>query len=285
MISGHISSVGVLAKPLLNGADGIVAYALRSTLYLKTRKGLFCLAANELPRGPVNLNCSITQFEFAATPANWQLKNGVLSIDDLYIFALSGVEIWSPNIPVFYPYRLVKKLAIIKSVLEQTQPQQNTFVEQEINRQLSTGATALKQWLYNPGGEIPEDLTKLIGCGNGLTPAGDDFLSGVLIALHYLQRRKERQVLQRRINDHSPGRTNDISLALLSAAGTGNPVEPVHDLMFEVCSNTDNAARISTLARTVVSIGHSSGWHILAGICTSLETTAGNKNREFINTT
>lgn len=272
MIHGHISSVGVLANTLLNGAQGKVAYAFISTLYLQTEENdLFCLTASKHPRGPLNLQTSVAQFQSVAAGTVWRLRDRQIKIGRLFSFELAGSRMWAPCVPAYNTKTVAQKLPLLKQTINETQPSTSGNLTNAISAQLTLGITALEQWLTNTEQRIPEAARKLIGCGDGLTPAGDDYLSGVLITLHYLQHLQARSSLQRWVNDLASSRTSDISRSHLAAAGEGNAVEPVHELLSELFSPVGDDARLTQLTHEVSNIGHSSGCYILKGISAAFE--------------
>ena len=117
-----------------------------------------------------------------------------------------------------------------------------------------------------------ETLCGLIGLGIGLTPSGDDFLSGVLAALQITKPR--HGPLCEALSDTvlaSLARTNDISSAFLKCAAGGLFSEAVITLFR---SHTGSA--IEAACRAFLQIGHSSGLDTLCGITWVLSHVCGN---------
>ncbi|MEM7258449.1 MAG: DUF2877 domain-containing protein [Pseudomonadota bacterium] len=193
-----------------------------------------------------------------------------MTVGDAYSLSVKEPSIWAPKIPQGVPSDLQHELATIRRVLVDTQPDTAGILSVAVNEQIKHGQNALTQWLRNTNQPIPDELIKLIGTGEGLTPAGDDYLSGVIITLHYLKRKAAADTLGQWVTEHAPGRTNDISLALLLASCTGNAIEPVHKLLCEVLTSNINAS-IEKLTQTVIAIGHNSGCYIIQGILHTLE--------------
>ena len=97
------------------------------------------------------------------------------------------------------------------------------------------------------------DAARLIrGCGEGLTPSGDDFLCGWMLALR-LQGKKAQA---RYLLPHALGQ-NAVSNAFLGMAAKGRVNGAVKNLLA-----TPTAARV----RTVCTFGHSSGADLLCGM-------------------
>ena len=119
---------------------------------------------------------------------------------------------------------------------------------------------AIERWLI--GNALEDEAQMLIGLGPGLTPSGDDYLGGLLIALHALDRRPQALGLWRWLEPRLK-RTSAISAAHLAAAAAGEGHEALHGCLEALASR--NADWKQTLDR-VASVGHVSGWDALAGI-------------------
>ena len=107
-----------------------------------------------------------------------------------------------------------------------------------------------------------KSMQTLIGLGPGLTPSGDDYLGGVLIALHYFGRRPQAQGLWRWLEPRL-ARTSAISGAHLAAAAAGEGHEALHRCLEALCSR---AADWTAALAALDGVGHCSGWDSLAGV-------------------
>ncbi len=119
-----------------------------------------------------------------------------------------------------------------------------------------------------------EDVSKssyqLIGLGPGLTPAGDDVLSGVMAAgvfcsLAFKALYFDMQKINTQIISGASGRTTTFSQILLSDASMGEVVRPLGQLLQEILCGNDKALLVS-LTRQVMALGESSGRDMLSGI-------------------
>ncbi|MGE5530171.1 MAG: DUF2877 domain-containing protein [Patescibacteria group bacterium] len=110
---------------------------------------------------------------------------------------------------------------------------------------------------------------ELIGLGPGLTPAGDDFLGGLLFAAHHLMltypariRWDARPLLD--LTQKACARTNPISRAILGDLILGRGPEPLHSFFARLlggkAANPDGGAA-ARLAR----IGHTTGRDMMTG--------------------
>lgn len=142
------------------------------------------------------------------------------------------------------------------------------------------GKTFLRQ-VREPAGklvaglrEVDEELLRegavgLVGLGNGLTPAGDDWIMGCLLGAHILLEEHEMLRMAAIIVNAITGRTTPLSAASIRAAARGECGVAWHDLL-EALENAD-AVGIINSATLIMSRGHTSGADSLAGFVALLE--------------
>jgi hypothetical protein len=106
---------------------------------------------------------------------------------------------------------------------------------------------------------VSDPVSQLVGLGPGLTPSGDDFLTGALAALDALGQTNTLAVLGRAVLA-AAGRTAPLSASLLRAAAAGHVGENLHAMVAAIVTDDADAA-IAAAAR----VGHTSGWDALAG--------------------
>ncbi|MGH9437971.1 MAG: DUF2877 domain-containing protein [Terriglobia bacterium] len=115
-------------------------------------------------------------------------------------------------------------------------------------------------------------ITPLVGLGPGLTPAGDDFLVGMLVTLRLAGYSKLVNGIWRALVPLIDSRTNAISAAHLRAAAEGYGSNSLH-LLLKAIFEADieiMSERISEL----VARGHTSGWDALTGVICTLRALA-----------
>ena len=120
---------------------------------------------------------------------------------------------------------------------------------------------ALEGWLV--GNSLGAEAERLVGLGPGLTPSGDDYLGGMLVALRACGRAAQADSLWRWLKPRLSGRTSAISAAHLAAAAAGEAHEALHECL-EVLFSGTQASWDEPLAR-LDRVGHCSGWDGLAG--------------------
>jgi len=128
---------------------------------------------------------------------------------------------------------------------------------------------AIERWLA--GNALGHEAAQLIGLGPGLTPSGDDYLGGVLVALRWVGRGAQADSLWRWLEPRLSERTSAISAAHLAAAAGGEVHEALHDLLTDLAAweSPDLVPRLSRLD----ALGHTSGWDALAGIVAVAKTS------------
>lgn len=130
--------------------------------------------------------------------------------------------------------------------------------------------SALQRWL---GGDLlappPDAVERLIGLGPGLTPSGDDFLGGAMIALSMSGHGEHAAALAEPALAAAADRTNRISRAHLRAAAKGLGADALHRCI-DALARGDGEALGWALKR-LDAIGHSSGWDALAGAISALQ--------------
>ncbi len=110
---------------------------------------------------------------------------------------------------------------------------------------------------------------ELVGLGEGSTPAGDDYLVGVLHALAVGGEERRRDSLLTALAGIGEGRTTTASAAWLAAAARGD-ASPVWRALLDAVDGGDEG-RVRAAARAVRATGHTSGAFSLRGF---LDTVA-----------
>lgn len=127
---------------------------------------------------------------------------------------------------------------------------------------------ALERWLV--GNALAEEMALLVGLGPGLTPSGDDFLGGVMLALHHVHRETQARGLWRWLEPRL-ARTSAISAAHLAASAAGEGHEALHAALLHLFQRQPGwPAALDRLD----AIGHCSGWDILAGMAAVAKASA-----------
>ncbi len=110
-------------------------------------------------------------------------------------------------------------------------------------------------------GDARGAVTFLLGRGSGLTPAGDDLLAGALASLRALGSPAAAD-LGTVVRALAPRGTTRLSAALLEAADLGAVVPEAAGVLRALAGAGD----VEAAAGRLVDVGHTSGWHLAAGL-------------------
>ena len=113
------------------------------------------------------------------------------------------------------------------------------------------------------------DIRTFAGLGPGFTPAGDDFLGGMMLTSQALKEPSLCSSLWAVVEPCVAAAENAISHAHLKAASQGNGAAAIHDLLHAILAGDTGGVR-----RHIVEmdgLGHSSGWDTMAGVVTVLD--------------
>ena len=106
---------------------------------------------------------------------------------------------------------------------------------------------------------------RLLGCGPGLTPAGDDVLAGWLVARHAVDR--PAPAVAAAVARLAPARTSSLSATLLRRAIAGEAPPPCRDLLLALRTGTG----VDRAYDRLLGVGHTSGPALALGIALGLE--------------
>jgi Protein of unknown function (DUF2877) len=113
----------------------------------------------------------------------------------------------------------------------------------------------------------------LLGRGTGLTPAGDDLLAGAVAALRAVGS-PAAGGLGSAVRTLAPARTTRLSAALLDAADRGAVVPEVAAVLRAAAAGLpagrDRGPALDEAVDELVGVGHTSGWHLAAGLVVGL---------------
>jgi len=235
---------------LATGADGVVCATFRRSCYLEfAGRRTICVGERALGRGPLNVR--IDAFE---PPGLGEVLG--LSADD--------AAVWQPPIRLARPRRAA--LEALRAAAHTRIPTDGLGglvcgVSGPLIEHARPALTALERW--QAGGVLSRDVEMLLGLGPGLTPSGDDYLGGVLVALHLFGRTADADALWAWLGPRLPARTSLISAAHLAAAAEGEAHEALHASLDALSEGLTTGwhARLEWLA----AVGHCSGWDGLAG--------------------
>lgn len=123
-----------------------------------------------------------------------------------------------------------------------------------------------------------EDIGALVGLGTGLTPSGDDILTGYVAGLWCTVRRKPQRraflgAVANLVVRYST-RTNDIARTYLCLAARGQVSSRLVDLAAAICNGSD-AERVWAATEAAMQVGHTSGMETVRGLLLGLAAWDG----------
>jgi len=246
---------GRAAREALAAGEGQVCAVFRRSFYLRFDNKYACIGDASLGRGPLNaLVADFSEPPLGATVA----------------VSIENAQRWEPAT------RGSGRINIeaLRACLDGHVPEEGLGcvilgVHNPLAMHAQPALEALDRWLA--GNALGAEAEQLIGLGPGLTPSGDDYLGGILVALRWVGRDAQADSLWRWLEPRLASRTGELSIAHLAAAASGEAHEAVHGLL-EDLSAWEAPDLHPALAR-LDAVGHSSGWDALAGIVAVARTS------------
>lgn len=140
------------------------------------------------------------------------------------------------------------------------------LMERELDRRISNFIASLK----SGGSELEKDIIPLVGLGNGLTPSGDDFISGFISALGVIKDDRAKAALERikSVLKRSVISTTDISRTMINASLEGKYRESIASFIGAILSR--DKQELNLCIDKVLSIGSTSGADLSSGVVAGL---------------
>jgi hypothetical protein len=223
--------------------------AFPRALYLRLATGeLIALLSREAVRMP---------FGLALASSSAQLPLDQLRGPVLVGAGEVGIGDWSVGVSrcvsVAAPVRLIPD----RTALERVSERLNNSIEPDASNLPELGVLADLSEI----GRLDAALAhRMLGVGPGLTPAGDDFLAGLLVGAWSFG--LAAQSLRAAVAAQAPYRTTAISAALLRGACRG---ESLPELTRMLLSLSGRSTEVDSALDDLVKIGHTSGRALAAG--------------------
>lgn len=286
-----VEQCGALARPMFRGIQqGHVTAVFDRSFYIDIGGASACIIGRNAISAPLNL---VTN---AAETVNWpasglRAASSVLFCNDSFVvanifrFQMTEAQTWTPPKPVEdgNPATLRSGLASIRSIAIRRAPaeglgrlicQSEARTAPDALLKQADPAINLLRTELSASLKAPRQASvaqfdgahALLGLGPGLTPSGDDFVGGIMIALHIAGHSEISDQLWRSVSEVVVERTHPIARAHLEGASKGMGSAAVHHVLNAVLEgrNGDLAEHINSIDQ----LGHTSGWDIIAGaIC------------------
>jgi Protein of unknown function (DUF2877) len=275
------AGIGPIAiRALRPGARGSVRAVFERCFYVELESGWACIGPEDLGAGPLNLVCA----RWPAGPLRAhvccgdvaEIDAGMLLAGHLAI-ALGEAAPWLPErVGHWDKASLSRGLAATDEALRALAPRDGLAL---LSGEDGSFRPALLSSREDPLAHLeqllaeqraveppPIDVARiapLLGLGPGLTPSGDDYLGGLLVALSLVGRSAVRDHLWQALHPLTIGRTTAISRAHLAAAAEGLGSAALHHALGAILSGATE--KIAAACAGLAKVGHTSGWDALAG--------------------
>ena len=238
---------------------------------------LCCIGRTELAHGPLNVSTTLSHTPQVSIGDHWFSDQQLVTIGNIEL-DLSNASVWLPSTTRQSVIPGEAAVDLLARYLSDNTPRSQSpgRIDEIIAGQLLNASNQLLQWLKQPANWHSPFPDKLLGCGDGLTPAGDDIVVGALLALHLWNKSAFEKLVaevKERINT-----TSDISAAHLLAACSGSGIATLHHLIESIgipigdqltCTvycNKYRSEQILKATNTLCNYGHSSGYCAMRGV-------------------
>lgn len=282
----------VAADMIREPAEASVEAVFRSTFYLKSGGQIMCFGHEDMEPGPLNcITAASATIDWRASglecATKARISSNAITVGNTFQFSLVNSQVWEPArrgppdlgelMRGVVAYRRATSRrgdidGLGQFLIPGFQPEPCDHVCLRAEGPMFASVQWLVKAFRTPDVEPVDELgwvEKLSGLGPGLTPSGDDFIGGMMIALHSLDKGGLSKVLWLIVKKYAGQNCNPISLAHLSAASNGVGCAAIHRALAVVSKGRIDG--IDTAIADVSKIGHSSGWDIMTGIVLTLE--------------
>lgn len=272
---------------------GFVHSTFNRTLNIKCFENddLYTIACSKLDNGPNTVIIDVDNMKSMKIVVDDRVRveNNLLYIANKLTISIDKVNIWESVLPSYTHNVEILKQNLMKMKeyinvhgvgggMKKNVITQNAF-EAEVSNMLENRTLLLFNELLNHriSSALPHAIS-LVGLGPGLTPSGDDFLTGLFAVFNmknspfYPYRSFCEEVLKKAKN-----LTNDISYMTLQKAAIGKVRESIISLLNNLFVEDEEDLFLSL--NKLLSIGSSSGTDIALGIVFGIESNirAGGK--------
>jgi uncharacterized protein DUF2877 len=278
------------------GWGGEILAVFPHSCYLLDEDGAICALVEERAgNGPLNLvipPAAPNTFQLLSVGDTVKSNGEVLMLSDSLDVGLAGARLWDPKpypAPESDPTRFRHALGVLFETATNQSPEASLarllphMQEEDLPDPLQhvghfPRSHALMGGLVDSLARRNRRGLKVVtssmaGLGPGLTPACDDFLAGVLLALALHQQQHAdaelAEIASMMVETASP-RTGEISAAYLRVAHAGEAHERWHHLLSAI--GTGDAGSIEETAKSVMQAGETSGADMLAGFLAAMRT-------------
>ncbi len=282
----RVIALGEFARAAIGSClAGAVLAVFDRSFYVRFGPHAVCFGPRGLGRGPINVLVDMADDvgirHLGLVRQQQVLSAGtIVSVADRLRFDFADAEVWRPPQPPRFSLeglraglKLLSASVLGRSAgglgttlvgvdtLSDWPRASNDLLLQAASRPMREVANWLLRAIQREDELPPPSLQSLIGLGPGLTPSGDDFVCGMMVALHYLGLRDATSKLAEVALPIAARNTNIISYQFLQCAAGGQ----ASSALFEALDAILTCHGLEQRLDAINAIGHSSGWDSLAG--------------------
>lgn len=237
------------------------------------RRDVLSVVSRQIGNGPFNLviedEVLFSDHLNAQSPVS--INAGQLHFGDLAI-TITKADLWSPR--PNWEMLHANKDNILNSLINYEIASGSLSTQNpSMTRAFTNYQLPILQSLISSLGnvDLPSSLAaaqKLAGLGVGLTPTGDDFILGAVLAAWIIHPPEIARVLAGEITNTAAPLTTSLSAAWLRSAGRGGAGVLWHDFFDALIS--EDAVTMQESIKKIMSVGHTSGEDAFAGFIGTL---------------
>ena len=277
-------TVRVLGRPareMLQGAGQLTVLGVTSRgAFLQRAAGSVCFLSQERWRGPLtaNLRERVSLRDCLRVGEQGLIDAGQMAFPACRISLPEAAAVWEPALvpmdPADLPQALFRGAAWARSLAAADQGGLfQGFYPAAAKPSWEEAEKALLALIPSVSGQgsLLAQLPELLGLGEGLTPAGDDFICGWLLARHALEQNFSIPEHAARSLADLPAlareRTSALSASLIACAAGGQADERLMQALSWLLTGAGDAEKIK---EELLTYGSSSGSDAMAGMLASL---------------
>ena len=271
---------------------GQLIAVFRSSFYVEFADGMCCIGHENFNSGPLNIitdvPASVDWRQCGLEPGDkvW-ITNDKISVGQSLQFSTKNAKVWYPPISNndWTPSSLRKGLDRLTNYYRNAIPSEglgrfilsdwSTIAANPVSNFAEPAVDYFRLWLQGKI-DTPTRINCFVGLGPGLTPSGDDYIGGAMIALRNLGDTTSVDQIWNICRPISLALGNRISHAHLDCAASGYGSASLHEFIIALLQGR-NVKMLSAI-QDLDKIGHTSGWDALAGAVTACQAYLGDSN-------
>jgi hypothetical protein len=290
-----VNTLGYIAhETVFKNRTGEIFGVMSRGIYVKTSSRWLSFISCEPYCSPItiNLNGDPIYLHQISSGMPVQISDRQIILPDAMLtISAQNSAVWNPPPPQFPPLskaECIQNLAYFARKALTQKPSAGLCpllphllilpeIEKELGQNsLQKGILAIQPYLLNrEAAPLVSKLCNCLGAGAGLTPSGDDFVTGVLLALNrwkdILWDRDDLDLINQSVVDAAYQKTTTLSANLIELASYGEGDERILKAIDWIMAGTTDE---SSIIDDLIDWGRSSGVDMLVGFTAAITITA-----------